>query len=218
MELAGRHWPSLDYFDRQSGGRVPTEQLGTYQEALVQYHLHSEANFHNGDYLDCGVTLRRHAVATAVEHIGKEANRWEEQYHLGLSLDAQTEYGASPEDCERAIDAVAQAAKKYGQRVLAKAEKVSLREVSAAVNCERVLAPISLRKLTWAAAQLEAGDRERAEHVQELLEMVRKRCQHVGVRRFAAHARLDGTNLARALSGRRRPSEAMLVRLKVALA
>jgi hypothetical protein len=197
---------------------VPTEQLGSCQEALVQYHLHLEANFHNGDYLDCGVTLRRHVVATTVEHIGKEANRWEEQYYLGLSLDAQTEYGTSPEDCERAIDAVAQAAKKYGQRALAKAAKVSLREVSAAVNCEQVLAPTSLRKITWAAAQLEAGDREQAEHMQELLETVRKRCLHVGVRKFAAHAGVDGTNLARALSGRRKPSEAMLVRLEVALA
>jgi hypothetical protein len=54
--------------------------------------------------------------------------------------------------------------------------------------------------------------------VQELLETVRKRCQHVGVRRLAAHSGVDGTNPARVLSGRRKPSEAMLARLEVALA
>jgi hypothetical protein len=64
-------------FDRETGEPVPSEHLKTYQEALVQYHLHPEAKFHNGDYLDSGVASRRHIVATAVEHIGKEANRWE---------------------------------------------------------------------------------------------------------------------------------------------
>ena len=52
--------------------------------------------YHNGDYSDSGVTSRRHIVATAVEHIGKEANRWEKQLYLGLDLEAQTEYGSAP--------------------------------------------------------------------------------------------------------------------------
>jgi hypothetical protein len=197
---------------------VPSEQLKSYEEALAQYHLHPEAKFHNGDYLDCDVTRRRHIRATAVEHIGKEANRWEEQYYLGLDLDAQTEYGTSPKDCERVIDAVTQAAKKYEQRALAKAAKVPLREVSAALHTEMELTPATLARFSRAVARLEAADRERAEHVQELLETVRKRCQHVGVRRLAAHSGVNGTNPARVLSGRRKPSEAMLARLEVALA
>jgi transcriptional regulator with XRE-family HTH domain len=185
---------------------------------LAQYHLHPESKFHNGDYLDSGVTGRRHIVATVVEQIGKEANRWEEQYYLGLDFDALTEYGTSPEDSERAINAVAQAAKKYGQRALAKAAKVSLREVSSAVHTEQELTPTTLGTFSRAVARLEAADREPAEHLQELLETVRKRCQHVGVRRLAAYSGVDGTNLARVLSGRRKPSEAMLVRLEEALA
>jgi transcriptional regulator with XRE-family HTH domain len=135
-----------------------------------------------------------------------------------LDLDALTEYGTSPEDSERAINAVAQAAKKYGQRALAKAAKVSLREVSSAVHTEQELTPTTLGTFSRAVARLEAADREPAEHLQELLETVRKRCQHVGVRRLAAYSGVDGTNLARVLSGRRKPSEAMLVRLEEALA
>jgi hypothetical protein len=53
------------------------------------------AKFHNDDYLDYGVTHRRHIVAAAVEHMGKEANRWEEQYYLGLDLETHTVYGTS---------------------------------------------------------------------------------------------------------------------------
>ncbi len=92
-------------FDRETGEPVPPEQLKSYQEALAQYHLHPEAKFHNGDYLDCGVTQRRHIRAMVTEYIGKEANRWEEQLHLGLDLDAQTEYGLPPEERERALGA-----------------------------------------------------------------------------------------------------------------
>jgi hypothetical protein len=76
---------------------VPKEQLKSYQETLAQYHLHPESKFHNGDYLDHGATRRRHIRAAAVEHIGKEANRWEEQLCLGLDLEAETEYGLLPE-------------------------------------------------------------------------------------------------------------------------
>ena len=75
--------------------------------------------FHNGDYLNCGVTGRGHNLATAVEHIGKEANRWEEQIYLGLDLEAQTEYGTAPYDHEWILEGVRQAGKKFGQRKLA---------------------------------------------------------------------------------------------------
>ena len=68
--------------------------------------------FGGGDYTDRGVTTRRHIVTTAVEHIGKEANRWEEQFYLGLDLEAQTEYGISPEDYSRIVEALARASKK----------------------------------------------------------------------------------------------------------
>jgi hypothetical protein len=53
-------------------------------------------------------------VALAVEHIGKEANRWVEQYYLGLDLVAQTEYATSPEDCEQVIGAVAKLPRSTG--------------------------------------------------------------------------------------------------------
>jgi hypothetical protein len=36
------------------------DQLKTYANALSDYHLHPEAKFLNGDYLDRGPTARRH--------------------------------------------------------------------------------------------------------------------------------------------------------------
>ena len=134
-------------FDRETGEPVPSEHLKTYQEALVQYHLHPEAKFHNGDYLDSGVASRRHIVATAVEHIRKETNRWEEQFYVGLDHEAQTDYGLAPEDAERILDGLRVACEQLGQRAVAKTVSMALRDVSAFVKGKREPTPSMLTKL-----------------------------------------------------------------------
>ena len=82
-------------FDRKTGLPVPVELLATYAEALAGYHLHSEGKFANGQAFDRGTTQRRHVQALAAEYIGKEANRWEEQQHVGGLPEGQIEYGPS---------------------------------------------------------------------------------------------------------------------------
>ena len=80
-------------FDRETGNAVRANTLATYAEALAQYHLRPEAKFLNGDFFDRGRTERRHVVALQILHIGKEANKWEEQYFLGPDDEAEIEYG-----------------------------------------------------------------------------------------------------------------------------
>lgn len=83
-------------FDRVTGKPVPKTLLATYREALADYHIHPEAKFLNGEPFDRGRTQRQPVHATAVELIGKEANRWEEQFFLGEDEDAQIVYGLIP--------------------------------------------------------------------------------------------------------------------------
>jgi len=205
-------------FDRETGEPVSPEDLKSYQEALAEYHLHPEAKFHNGDYLDHGVTRRRHILVTAVEYIGKEANRWEEQYYLGLDLDAQTKYGSAPDDHERVLKVVRLAGTKFGQRKLAKTAGVSLSEVSAVLLGKRRPSLATLSKLYRAAAHLEKDAREQAEYVQEVLDAVRDWCQCISIRQFAKLAEVDEANLAHVLSGRRKPSRITVAKLEAALA
>jgi len=80
-------------FDRETGETVEPGSLMTYAEALAQYHLRPEAKFLNGEHTDRGRTERRHVGASQILHIGKEANKWEEQYFLGPDDDAEIEYG-----------------------------------------------------------------------------------------------------------------------------
>jgi hypothetical protein len=71
-------------FDRETAQPISTERLKTYAQALSSYHLRPESKFENADFYDRGPTRRRHVRALRVEYIGKESNRWEEQYYLGL--------------------------------------------------------------------------------------------------------------------------------------
>jgi hypothetical protein len=112
-------------FDRLTGEPIDADDLPSYTDALAHYHLSPEHKFLNGDYLDSGVTHRRHVVADTFEHIGKEADRWEEQFYLGLDLDAQIEYGASAGDADRAWCDVVEACRKRGVRAVARDAEVS---------------------------------------------------------------------------------------------
>lgn len=70
--------PSLalsSIFDRVTGGKITSEKLKTYADALVQYHLSCEDKFMNGEFRNHGRTKRRHVDAIGIDLIGKEANR-----------------------------------------------------------------------------------------------------------------------------------------------
>ena len=115
---------SKDAFDRERGKPVSATELKTYAEALAQYHLRPEAKFLNGEHCDRGRTERRHVIATQLVHIGKEANKWEEQHFLGEDEEAEIEYGVA--DGTTSIDAtIRDLCGKLGERGAAKSLGIS---------------------------------------------------------------------------------------------
>ena len=141
-------------FDRDTGLPVAPKALKTYRQALLRYHLHPEAKFVGGDYADRGYTARRHLQVTEIQRIGKEANRWEEQFYLGGDPEAQAEYGVSAEDQEQAIAMVRHAVAQFGQRKLAKAARISRNTLAAVVNGTAALPPLAVGRLRQAATRL----------------------------------------------------------------
>ncbi len=204
-------------FDRLSGESIPSEQLKTYRQALAQYHLHPEAKFAHADYADRGPTERRHIVATCVTHIGKEANRWEEQLYLGMTPEAQIDYGATPDGRQRMVGSILRAGQRFGQRALAEAAGMSSRAVGAVLRGDRKPTREALAKLCQAIPTLEVIEREDAEHAQEVVSAVRKRCEQISVRQFAAIADVHYPHLTEVLNSRRQPSPAMLASLEAAI-
>jgi hypothetical protein len=145
-------------------------------------------------------------------------NTLREQYLGGKSLSGGRQEEAPREDVAMMLDAVAQAAEKYGRRALAKSSGVALREASAALTGEQGPTSITLLKLYRAIPELEETHRGQSEHVRAVLQAARERCQSIGLQRFAELAGLNPGSLTNVLAGRARPGDAMLVNLEAAIA
>jgi hypothetical protein len=143
-------------FDRLTGVPVPVDRLKTYAEALAQYHLHPEAKFLNADYLESGATQRRRVHITGVRYIGKEANRWEEQFYLGYDPETQIEYGMGEEGIAAVRARVCEAARAYGQRRLAEAAGVPRERVRLFMAGKANLRPKTVARLLSAISALSA--------------------------------------------------------------
>ena len=112
-------------FDRETGRAIPSASLKSFREVLSQYHMHPEAKFLNGDYVDTGTTVRRHVRVAGVRNIGKEADHWEEQFFLGLDDSAEIDHAMSPEDEEARVERWRERVDKSGQRALAREMGIS---------------------------------------------------------------------------------------------
>lgn len=89
-----------------------------------------------------------------IQRIGKEANRWDEQFHLGADPEAQAEYGLSPEERDQAIAAIRDAVDRFGQRKLAKAAKVPRNLLASAIRGKSTMSVQSAGKLRRAITKL----------------------------------------------------------------
>lgn len=183
-------------FDRDTSEPVPPDHLASYVDALRQYHIHPEAKFLNGDYLDRGTTRRRHVRMTAVRHIGKESTDWERQAHVGLSADAQPDYGLSDADRERLFTELSALVAERGIVKVAKALGVPaarLRSLSAA-SFQSTFAG----RLSAAVASFNRLSSEQAAELVQLSEAVARD----GLRPTARRLGVDPSNLRRLLRGK----------------
>ena len=181
-------------FDRDTGEPVPPDCLASYADALRQYHIHPEAKFLNGDFLNRGTTRRRHVRMTCVRHIGKESNDWERQAVVGLSADAQPDYGIGDADRERLFAELSELVAREGAVKVAKAlgtTAARLRSLSAAS-----LPPAVAERLPAALASF---DRLRVNEAGGLDEL-RKARDRDGLRATARRLGIDPSNLRRKLA------------------
>ena len=201
-------------FDRNTGKAISKEQLKSYAQCLAQYHLHPENKFHNADYLDRGIVQRRHVQAVAIEHIGKEANRWEEQLYLGENPEAQIEYGTSPEQKERIRGTVLTLCRPFGPRKLARQAELSASDVSDILQGKRNPRIEIWLKLMRAAQDLEARKYQANQKNQIALEMIRDMCFQHSTRKIARESGIDPANLSHVLNGKRKLTAFMRAKLE----
>jgi plasmid maintenance system antidote protein VapI len=186
----------------------------SYREVLAQYHLHPESKFRNGDYLDRGITIRRHVEAVCINYIGKEANRWEEQHFLGIDAGAQINYGPGQEGASEFVELVRAANRNFSRRELAQRMRIS-RETLAAIiggNFTGISQAQMLRALA-AISELSAELSDRRTRVIELLELCRTEIELIGHSQFAVAISIDPANFAKIINGDRKVGEQLLGRI-----
>jgi DNA-binding phage protein len=142
-------------FDRRTGNPVPASILKTYREAIADYSWHSESKFENGESFDTGITRRRHIEAVAVEYIGKEANRLEEQFYLGEIPEAAINYGMGETSRLKVLQMLAQASRIFGRSALAETTGITRQELSAILSQLAVPRMRTLKALLQACAGLQ---------------------------------------------------------------
>lgn len=189
------------FFDRETGKKVPKNQLKTYTEALSQYHLHPEDKFLNGNFLDKGKTQRRHIIANQIQHIGKEANKWEEQSILGLNAEEQIKYGISKEQKEEQLKTVLKAIKTYGAKPMAGIAKLSPSHVSRIQQGNRSPSDMVIQKLYFAAKILEKHGLEKQKMLIKIQNEMKKR--DTPLRALAKELGMDASNLSKVLKGKK---------------
>ena len=205
-------------FDRMTGNPVKLEMLATYAEQLAQYHLQPESKFLNGDYLDRGTTIRRHVIVAGIELIGKEANRWEEQEHLGATEDAEISYGMVSASNAQLANQVRALTAILGQREFAHRLGWSRGRLARLIRCQAIKLPRS---------ELDRVRRELAEIRHETDELATKRdAARAGiVEMIAREGRpatskilgVDASNLSKIERGKRPPSALILARFRGAV-
>jgi hypothetical protein len=191
-------------FDRETGQAIPASRLKTYAQALSSYHVRPESKFENGDFYDRGPTRRRHVHAIRIEYIGKESNRWEEQYYLGLDEGADIAYGPDPSAPSGHLGELKSLVGEFGERTVARQigfSRNTLRRILAGGN--QSPSRRTLRQIAAATHVLSAERADRFAASTRLREFAQPEARRIGLAELARRLGSDPSNLRKAINGTR---------------
>jgi hypothetical protein len=192
-------------FDRITRKPIAIAHLKTYRQALAQYHLHPEDKFLNGDYLDKGTTISRHVRVTEIEYIGKESNKWEDQYYFGFDPDEEIHYGSRPIGAMALYETIREILDVRGLRQTARDLNISRTTLSKLLKCQFAgCSTVDLQRYSRIAADINSEEERKFEQYTGLLEMAKSDAQKLGISEFASEIAYDPSNLQKIFSGERR--------------
>jgi hypothetical protein len=186
-------------FNRRTGLPIRPRLLRTYFEQLAQFHLNPEAKVENANYLDTGFTGPRHINAVAVQYIGKETNRLEEQLYLGEDDEALISYGFAERSSKFVRKHIYDVCLKFGSARLAKMSRLSSAQLTRILDGEVRLTSKSLSKLRNGINALEQD----AQDSENMVAKLREECNRSSIRQVARELGLDPANLSKILRGQR---------------
>lgn len=152
--------------------------------------------------------------ATQINYIGKEANRWEEQFFLGMNEDAAIEYSADP-NAAAIFDEMMIAIGKFGKQELASRIGISRNNLAKLldIKCQK-LSPRIAQKIGSAIAALTSHSFKQENQNSNLLELARVEVAKIGLSEFARRLQIDASNLSKVVEGRRKLSRQLAARIE----
>ncbi len=203
-------------FDRITRESVSVDCLKTYEQALAQYHLHPEDKFQNADSLDRGITVRRHIRVAGIEYIGKESNKWEDQYYFGFDADEEIRYGSKPIQTKSLSKQIRAIVDERGLRTTALELRVSRSKLSKLLENELAECPIAfLQRLSRIVASINSRMSHENRRNSELVKLAKAEIGQIGISNLAICLKVDPSNLLKMIEGKRLPSALLLAKLAV---
>jgi len=193
--------------DRVTGEPVAQEWLRTYAEALRGYHRHPETKFLHGEAMDSGQTQRRHVFVEAIEDIGKEADKWDDEEPLTADNEFTVSYGV----CETDRSTMLAVIQSVSKRRLARAAKVSTRSIPSDGAAANEMLMKEFKRLFDIASALAAEDREREESDGILVSWIAEQVEQRGLTAVAELLKFDVPNLAKIVARKRRVPKSLRV-------
>ena len=148
-------------FDRVTGEPISRDQLQTYAEMLFNYPHRQERKFQNGGPFQHGLTQPRHVIAEAPHYIGKEADRWEEDFLIGTGFDPTTQFGRNPDDHTDLFNAIREAARIHGQKPVSDATGLARGSIARICEGRSVRTSVTHRAIRHGLSQLPLKQTER---------------------------------------------------------
>jgi len=143
-----------------------------------------------GEWTESGPLRRRHVHVAAVQHIGKEADRWEEQTYVGAEEDDRAiEYGLTAETRAGLLELIRAARVKFKLKRLAKAARVSDNTITALLAVGALPRDRVLTRVAEAVDRLENDAAAKDARVTRLLDWTRMRVHLNGMLAVAMQLR-----------------------------
>jgi hypothetical protein len=198
--------------------RVPKRWLMSYARTLTRYHLQPEDKFWTGASSVekvrrfSGVLRRRNVVALTAQHIGKEADRYEEQRHVAHDEGTDILYDLDPTGRDKLIETIKAGRKRFSVRKIMKTANVSDHTLAAAVSGRGLVPDATLVRIAEAIGVL---SRHRELHTANEAELLEQAFEWVctepgGLAKLARELAIDPSNLKKMLTGKRKFSAVAL--------
>jgi hypothetical protein len=173
------------------------------------YHRHPETKFLHGEATDSGATQRRHVLVEAIEDIGEEADKWDDEDPITAEDEFTVSYGIAETDREKMLEVIHSVSK----RQLALAAHVSTRTIPTSLAEANEMPEKEFRRLFQEASSLHDEARKLRAADEKMVRWIMQQVEEHDVKTVAGMLDYDEANLTKIIKNKWRLSVVLRQRI-----